>query len=97
MDDNIITVTDCSEIDWEEIPTGTQFVGIFKRSDCIGKIYNDKEALYICQNKKNGAPSPNNLGYKYSWVVYTSSMKKIYYFEEVFQKLTLIKPFEHGK
>ena len=42
-----------------------------------GRIRVENERVYLCQNKRDGMPCKNRLGYKYSWGVDDGSEEKL--------------------
>ena len=59
--------------DWTAIPTGTKFKAINHDEDngiMEGRIFTEgPRTIYLCQNQQDGSPSPDKLGYRYSWRV----------------------------
>ena len=60
-------------VDWTAIPTGTKFKAINHDEDngiMEGRIFTEgPRTIYLCQNQHDGSPSPDKLGYRYSWRV----------------------------
>jgi len=61
------------EINWDKIPNGTSFTCCIYKHHCKGKIFKGENYVYLCQNIIAGSPSPDMLGYQYSWEISKSS------------------------
>jgi hypothetical protein len=70
------TITQLTPV-WKNIPTGTKFEALIENKKVAGRIYKSRkgENIYLCQDKIDGAPSPNKLGYKYSWSIGSGTLK----------------------
>lgn len=68
----------------ETIKSGTSFTARIDQhgsvQDLVGKVYvpkNDR-SFFLCYDEgQDGAPSPDRLGYKYSWSITTRNMMTI--------------------
>lgn len=52
---------------------GKLFYATINGKSIIGKIQVEDGCIYLCQNKKKGTECQNKFGYKYSWIVLSTS------------------------
>lgn len=65
------------EINWSKVKSGDRFTAKIKGVKCDGKIHKGKNAIYLCQNVKNGHDSPKKWGYPYSWNIGKGSQEHL--------------------
>lgn len=72
-------INNMKEIDWTKVKSGDRFTAKIEGVKCEGKIHIGKNAIYLCQNMKDGDNSPNKQGYPYSWNIGNGSQEHLMY------------------
>ena len=75
---------------------GRRFRAKIEGVKCYGKIRVEDGLVYLCQNEKDGKSCYNKFGYKYSWVMPSSSVSELELYSTTATEIDAYKDWQVG-